>query len=81
MYPLHSHWTAEQAMDRPYDPDRLDRGPVYAHRASRSVGSGTLPRLTAAVTSLRAATEIWIRRGSLGPLPDRRAGDPFGQGR
>ena len=79
MYPLLSQWTAEQTMDRRYDPDRLDRGPMFTRPVPAS-GSGTLSRSLTAITRLRAATETWIRRSSLGPLPDRCAGDPAGQG-
>ena len=80
MYPLLSHWTAEQTLDRPYDPDRLDRGPADASQAFRTTGSGTLPRLLAPLTRLRAGMASWVRRSSLGPLPDRRVGDLAGRG-
>ncbi len=80
MYPLHAQWLAEQAMDRRYDPDHLDRGPVF-DRPAATTGTGTLSRLLTPVTRFRAATETWIRRSSLGPLPDRCAGDPAWPGR
>jgi hypothetical protein len=70
MHQLLSEWTAEQALDRGYDPDRLDRGPVYPRR-TRVAGSGIRSRLVAPIIRLRAATATWIRRGSLGPSPDR----------
>ena len=79
MYPLLSQWTAEQAMDRPYDPDHLHRGPMYASREP-AVGSGTWSRVRVCVARLRESADTWLRRGSLGPLPDRCAGDPAGQG-
>jgi hypothetical protein len=76
MYPLLSQWTAEQAMDRRYDPDRIDRGPVYA--TARATRPGSRSRPLAAMSRLRAATELWIRRGTLGPQPGPC--DPAGQG-
>ena len=78
MYPLLSQWTADQAMHRPYDPDHLHRGAVYARREP-TVRPGTLSRVRVAVASLRTAADTWLRRGSLGPLPDRCPGDPAGQ--
>ena len=78
MYPLLSQWTAEQTMDR-YDPDRLDRGTPFA-RPVPAAGSGRWSRSLASVSRLRAAADLWIRRATLGPLPDRCAGDPAGQG-
>ena len=78
MYPLLSQWTAEQTMDRAYDPDHLHRGPVYA-RPQPAVRSGTWSRVRASVAHLRATADTWLRRGSLGPLPDRCPGDPAGQ--
>jgi hypothetical protein len=77
MYPLLSQWTAEQAMDRRYDPDRLDRGPVYTLGVS-ATRRGLLSRPRAAMSRLRATTQLWVRRATLGP----QAGpcDPAGQG-
>jgi len=79
MYPLLSQWTAEQAMDRPYDPDHLHRGPVYARREP-AARFGAWSRVRVPALRLRATASTWLRRGSLGPLPDRCAGDPAGQG-
>jgi hypothetical protein len=70
MYQLLSQWTADQAMDRGYDPDRLDRGPVYP-RPVRTPHPGIVSRMLSPVTRLRAATQLWARRGTLGPRPDR----------
>jgi hypothetical protein len=78
MYPLLSQWTAEQTMDRGYDPDHLHRGPVYA-RPEPAVRSGTWSRVRISVAHLRATADTWLRRGSLGPVPDRCPGDPAGQ--
>jgi hypothetical protein len=77
MYQLLSQWTAEQTMDRGYDPDHLDRGPVYT-RPVKAAGPGMVSRLVAPISRLRAATEAWITRGALGPRPDRC--DPIRQG-
>jgi hypothetical protein len=77
MYQLLSQWTAEQTMDRGYDPDRLDRGPVYT-RPVQAAGPSRMARLVSPIGRLRAATELWITRGALGPRPDRC--DPIRQG-
>ena len=78
MYPLLSQWTADQAMHRPYDPDHLHRGPVYA-RSEPAARSGTWSRVRISVAHLRDTADAWLRRGSLGPVPDRCPGDPAGQ--
>ncbi len=75
MYPLHSQWMAEQTMGRRYDPDHLDRGAMHA-RPVRATGPVISSRLLAPLSRLRAATQAWILRSSLGPLPDRCAGGP-----
>ena len=77
MYQLLSQWTAEQTMDRGYDPDRLDRGPVYT-RPVKAARPSRIARLVSPIGRLRAATERWITRGALGPRPDRC--DPIRQG-
>ena len=79
MYPLHSIWMAEQAMDGPYDPDRLDRVPVYLRPVPVSdTNQGS--RVAAAAGRIRSRVDTWIRRSSLGPVPNRCAGDPAGHG-
>jgi hypothetical protein len=79
MYPLLSHWTAEQAMDRPYDPDRLDRIPVEVMFAAAESGRSR-SRVSLSASRLRARVGAWIRRGSLGPVPHPSAGGRAGHG-
>jgi hypothetical protein len=77
MYQLLSQWTAEQTMDRGYDPDHLGRGSVHT-RPTRTAGAGIVSRLVAPITRLRDAAELWVARGALGPRPDPC--DPIRQG-
>lgn len=62
-------------LDHPERLDRLERVPRWARprvRASRPA------RLASAASRLRARAQAWASRGSLGPLPNRCAGDPAG---
>jgi hypothetical protein len=76
MYPLHTIWMVEQMIDPPRDPERLDRIPVWAR--PRPQARATRAGLHARIVTFRGRLADLIQRGSLGPLPNRCAGDPAG---
>lgn len=62
-------------LDHPERLDRLERIPLWA----RPRRQASLPgRLTSVVSRFRARAQAWASRGSLGPMPNRCAGDPAG---
>jgi hypothetical protein len=76
MYPLHSTWLAEQAQ-RAYDPDRLDRVPVWA-RPVPPRRPGARSRVAAKVAGMHAKLVVWARRGALGPVTEAPARGTIG---
>ena len=77
MYPLHSTWLVEQQLERTYDPDRLDRVPVWA-RPQPSDTPGLGSRTISLLSHLLSPVRDHVRRATLGPVPNRCMGDPAG---
>lgn len=62
-------------LDRPERLDRMERVPLWARPRRPDPAPRSLVRMA---DRLRERISSWAARGSLGPLPDRCAGDPAG---